>query len=215
MSDKGETSMPVERRDWTPHWGHLVAELVIVFVGVTAAFFVEGYREQLDADRALRQAGAGILAELRVYETKGLAYADSMNAHLDAWEGADRAGRRALPTFFRLPGAPGPPTAAWNTAVASGVASGFDPDFRYRLGYFYNEFSGIQLNYMRHLEFIEREVLPRAELGADAFYDERGNFDPAVRSRMRLVWEYAADLDRLSREAGVLGDELEARLADE
>jgi hypothetical protein len=215
MSHNGEAATPAPRRGRTPHWGRIVAELVVVFVGVTAAFFVEGYREQLDADRALRQASAGILAELRTYETKGLAYADSMTAHLDAWEAADREGRRAVPTFYRLPGAPRPPTAAWESTVASGVASGFEPDFRYRLGYFYNEFSGIQLNYIRHLDFIEREVLPRAELGADAFYDASGRFDPVVRSRMRLMREYVADLDRLSREAGELGDELEARLADQ
>lgn len=207
--------MPVRAGARRLHWGRIVAELVVVFVGVTAAFFVEGYREQLDADRALRQASAGILAELRTYETKGLAYADSMTAHLDAWEAADHAGRRVVPTFYRLPGAPRPPTAAWSTAVGSGVASGFEPDFGYRLGYFYNEFSGIQLNYIRHLDFIEREVLPLAELGADAFYDAGGRFDPAVRSRMRLMREYVADLERLSTEAGTLADELEGRLDDD
>lgn len=213
MTDDQEAP-ETRRRDWRPHWGRMVAELVVVFVGVTAAFFVEGYREQLDADRALRQASAGILAELRTYETKGLAYADSMTAHLDAWEEAEAAGRRAVPTFYRLPGAPRPPTAAWSTAVASGVASGFEPDFGYRLGYFYNEFSGIQLNYQRHLAFIETEVLPRAELGADAFYDAAGRFDPAIRARIRLYREYVSDLARLSQMAGDLADELETRLDD-
>jgi len=213
MIDDQEAS-ETRRRDWQPHWGRIVAELVVVFVGVTAAFFVESYREQLDADRALRQTSAGILAELRTYEVKGLAYADSMNAHLDAWQVEDRAGRRAVPIFFRLPGAPGPPTAAWSTAVASGVASGFEPDFRYRLGYFYHEFSGIQVNYLRHLEFIEKEVLPRAELGPEAFYDASGRFDPAVRARMKLLREYVADLDRLSRMAGDLADELTAMQAE-
>jgi len=215
MTDERGHHEPKRRNRRPPYWGRIVAELVVVFVGVTAAFFVEGYREQLDADRALRQASAGILAELRTYETKGLAYADSMTARLDAWEDADRRGHRAVPTFFLLPGAPHPPTAAWSTTVASGVANGFDPDFRYRLGYFYNEFSGIQSNYVRHLAFIEQHVLPRAELGPDAFYDERGRLDPAVRSRMRLVRVYATDLDRLSHMAGDLADELQARLDDD
>lgn len=205
-------SRPGDR--WRPHWARLGLELIVVFVGVTAAFFVEGYREELDADRALRQASAGILAELRTYETKGVAYVDSMTAHLDAWETADREGRQAVPTFFTIPGAPQPPTAAWSTAVASGVASGYEPDFGYRLGYFYNEFSGIQANYRRHLAFVENYVLPRAEVGVAAFYDASGRFDPAVRSRMRLIRMYVADLDRLSRMAGDLADELEARLEE-
>ena len=44
--------------------GCLQAELAIIFLGVSAAFFVEGYRQQLDQAQQLRQATSGIIAEL-------------------------------------------------------------------------------------------------------------------------------------------------------
>ena len=130
-----------------PRFGRLAAELVVIFVGVTAAFFVENYRERLAAEEDL-----------------------------------------------------------------SGVASQYEPDLRFRLGYFYDEMVGIHTNYQRHLAFIESEVLPRAEIGPAAFYDDAGRFDPAVRARLDLLDEFAADLRRWSTMAGELADELEATM---
>lgn len=203
-----------DRSRWRPNWRRAAVELVVIFVGVTSAFFVESYREHLAAEEDLRQASAGILEELRSFEKRGGEYVHAFNGPLERWREADAAGRRTVPEFYRIQGAPTPPTAAWDATVASGVASQFEPDFRFRLGYFYHEFRGIHENYLRHLDFVEREVLPRIEAGPDAFYDASGRFDPAVRVRMALIEEYTADLERLSRMAGELADELEAMLND-
>lgn len=192
--------------------GRLAAELIIIFVGVTAAFFVENYREEMAAEEDLRQASEGIVEELRHYATRGLVHADSFTASIEAWRAADRAGRRAVPHLYRMPGSPSPPPAAWDATVASGVASQFAPDLRFRLGYFYDEMDGIHVNYGRQLAFIESEVMPRAEIGPGAFYDATGRFDPAVRVRIDLLDEFADDLRRLSTMAGELADELEAAM---
>jgi hypothetical protein len=203
-----------DRPRWRPNWRRAAVELVVIFVGVTAAFFVESYREHLAAEEDLQQASAGILSELRSFETRGGEYVAAFTAPIERWREDDAAGRRTVLEFYRIPGAPRPPTAAWDAAVASGVASQFEPEFRFDLGYFYSEFRGIHDNYLRHLDFLEREVLPRVEAGPDAFYDASGRFDPAVRVRMALIEEFTADLARLSRMAGDLADELEAMLAD-
>jgi hypothetical protein len=203
-----------DRPRWRPNWRRAAVELAVIFVGVTAAFFVESFREHLAAEEDLRQASAGILSELRNFELRGGEYVVAFTGPLERWREADAAGRRTVPEFYRIPGAPTPPTAAWDAAVASGVASQFEPDFRFRLGYFYSEFRGIHENYLRYLHFVEREVLPRAELGPDAFYDASGRFDPAVQVHIVLIEEFTADLDRLSRMAGELADELEATLND-
>ena len=203
-----------ERPRWRPNWRRAAVELVVIFVGVTSAFFVESYREHLAAEEDLRQASVGILSELRSFELRGGEYVAAFTGPLERWREADAAGRRTVPEFYRIPGAPTPPTAAWDATVASGVASQFEPDFRWRLGYFYSEFRGIHDNYLRHLDFVEREVLPRSEGGPDAFYDASGRFDPAVRVHMALIEEFTADLARLSRMAGELADELEATLVD-
>lgn len=198
---------------WRPNWRRAAVELVVIFVGVTSAFFVESYREHLAAEEDLQQASTGILSELRSFEKRGGEFVAALNGPIERWREADVAGRRTVPEFYTIPGAPTPPTAAWDATVASGVASQFEPDFRFRLGFFYSEFRGIHDNYLRHLDFVEREVLPRIEAGPDAFYDASGRFDPAVRVRMALIEEFTADLARLSRMAGELADELEATLS--
>lgn len=213
-SDAIPGSAATDHPRWRPNWSRAAVELVVIFVGVTAAFFVESYREHLAAEDDLRQASAGILSELRSFETRGGGYVEAFTAPIERWREAEAAGRRAVPEFYRIPGAPRPPTAAWDATVASGVASQFEPDFRFRLGYFYSEFRGIHENYLRHLDFVEREVLPRVDVGTDAFYDASGRFDPAVRVRMALIEEFIADLGRLSLMAGELADELEAMWTD-
>jgi len=193
-----------------PNWGQLALELVVIFVGVTAAFIVENIREDRAALDDLRQAARGIVVELRHYNERGQLLAAKLRESIEAWRRADAEGRRAIPTIFRIPGAPTPPTAAWDGAVASGVANHIDPEIRRRLGYFYSEYRGIHTNYARHLEFIEREILPRAVVGVEAFYPN-GEFDPAIRARLTLLEEFATDLQLLSEEAEALADELEAR----
>src|SRR6266480_522554 len=64
-----------------------------------------------------------------------------------------------------IPGVTHPPTAAWNSAVSSGVARMIEPKLRTDLGYYYSEFLGIHDNYDRYNQFTEREVLPRILLG--------------------------------------------------
>ena len=100
-------------------------------------------------------------------------YRDNRN-QVNEMEDADRAGERAVPGYQRIPGAPHPPLAGWNSAVASGVARMLEPNLRRDLGYFYSEFVEIHDNYVQYNQFTEREVLPKALLGPDAFYGPDG-----------------------------------------
>ncbi len=199
-------------KNWSANWRQLLLELVVVFIGVTAAFLVENMREERAEMSELRQASVGMVAELRSYRERGLAYAKAFRDPIMAWRNSDRQGKQAIPELFRIPGAPIPPSAAWDGAVASGVANRISPAFRYRLGYFYSEFTGIAKTNLRHQIFIENEVLPRAESGVQAFYGEDGQFNLAIRARLALIEEFADDLERLSLTAGELADELETTL---
>ena len=78
------------------------------------------------------------------------------------------------------------------------------------LGYFYSEFVGIHDNYDRYNQFTEREVLPKALLGPDAFYGPDGGLLPAFRVHMDLQREFAHDLRRLGTMAHDLRGRLEA-----
>lgn len=116
----------------------IVAEFLAIFVGVTAAFFVEGYRENLQQQEDLENATAGIITELGRYRTRGMEHVDAIVESIEQWRAADERGETTIPAFYWIPGAPLPPSAAWDAAVSSGVASLIPPDLRIELGLFYS-----------------------------------------------------------------------------
>ena len=145
MSDVELIELPVTRgesslRSW-PAWRDLLLRaavgLLTIFTGVTAAFFFDGYRDQLEQAEQLNQARAGIITELGHYEAHGGTIVDDIDNSLARWKAANAAGVQAAPGYYLMNGAPRPPTAAWTSTVASGVASRFDPKTQLELGYFY------------------------------------------------------------------------------
>jgi hypothetical protein len=183
--------------------------LLTIFVGVTAAFFVDGYRDGLAEQQQLRDTRLGIITELKHYEQHGTEIADDIDKSIARWQAADAAGKQAVPGYYLMKGAPHPPSAAWTSAVASGVASHFDPQTQMDLGYFYSEFIGIHENYLRRLEFTEQDIMPKELLGPGAFYDASGKLLPQYRVHMQLLARFNADLRRLTGDARKLRLRLE------
>jgi hypothetical protein len=124
------------KQSWGQRLGWLSGELLVVFAGVSVAFIVETYRDNRNQIAEMHRAVAGIISELATTGTKALKYSDAILAEIPRWEDADRAGKRAVPGYYRIPGAPHPPAAAWNSAVASGIARMLEPWLRRDLGYF-------------------------------------------------------------------------------
>lgn len=189
--------------------GRWAGELLVIFIGVSAAFVVDSYRESRNQAAEFHQALSGVIAELDRHSTRARGYADGVSAKIKEWEEADQAGKRAIPAYYRIPGATHPPIAAWNTMVSSGLARLIEPTLRTELGYFYSEFTGIHDNYDRYNQFTEREVLPRLAAGPDAFYGPDGHILPMFRVHMDLQQEFASDLRNLSAKAHELRTRLE------
>ena len=204
------TEHPEQRRGWRARLGWLAGELIVVFAAVSAAFVVESYRDNRNQAAEFRQALAGVTAELDRHETRGRDFADAINAKIQEWEEADHSGQRAIPGYFRIPGATHPPIAAWNTMVSSGLTRLIEPKLRTELGYFYSEFVGVHDNYDRYNQFTEREVLPRLAAGPDAFYGPDGRILPMFRVHMDLQQEFANDLRKLCTSAHELRTRLES-----
>ena len=199
-----------EKQGWRGRLSSLAGELIVVFVGVSAAFVVENYRDSRNQAAEFHQGLSGVISELNRTESRGREFADAISAKVTGWENADRSGKRAIPGYYRIPGATHPPSAAWNTMVASGLARLIEPRLRTELGYFYSEFIGIHDNYDRYNQFTEREVLPRIALGPDAFYGTDEHLLPQFRVHMDLQNEFAEDLRKLSVKAHDLRFQLEA-----
>jgi len=195
---------------WRSRVGWLAGQLFVIFLGVTAAFLVENYRQRQNDKADMMQAVAGIIKELEEYETKNARYAAAFDSAIEKWKTADRQGHRAVPGYYRIPGSTHPPTAAWTTTVNSGIARMFDPNLRRELGYYYSEFVGIHDNYDRYNQFTEREVLPRLSQGPDAFYGADGKLLPMFRVHMDLQTQFADDLRRMGQMAHDLRLRLEA-----
>ena len=196
-------------QSWRSHVGWLAGQLLVIFLGVTAAFIVENYRESLSQREELHQAVSGLVAELEDYEARSARITNAFDAAIETWKAADRRGQHAIPGYYRIPGAPHPPIAGWTTMVNSGIARFLDPKLRRDLSYYYSEFVGIHDNYERYNQFTEREILPRLASGPDAFYGPDGKLLPIFRVQMDLEAEFAADLRRLTAMAHDLRIRLE------
>jgi hypothetical protein len=188
--------------------GRLVAELFVIFIGVSAAFFVENFREHQRELEELDQAVDGIIFELQHYGTRTLVHAGEIEAALARWEAEDAAGRRAIPADYTISGALRPPAPAWETTVASGTANLLEPTIRMDLGWFYNEHIGVHANHARHVAFSEQEILPLILQGADSFYGANGDLLPQFRAHMELLRTFGEDLRRNARWADSLHEVL-------
>jgi hypothetical protein len=197
-----------QMQSWRSRLGWLAGQLLVIFLGVTAAFLVENYRESLSQREELHQAVNGLIAELEDYEMRSARITNAFDSAIETWKTADRRGQRAIPGYYRIPGAPHPPIAGWTTMVNSGIARFLDPKLRRDLSYYYSEFVGIHDNYDRYNQFTEREILPRIASGPDAFYGPDGKLLPIFRVQMDLETEFAADLRRLT----VMAHDLRTRL---
>ena len=187
------------------------AQLATIFVGVTLAFVFDGWRKEIDESVEARHTLDGLIVELGHYERHGGALAVKMQQSIEAWRAEDRAGRQAPLDLHRIPGAPYPPAAAWNSAVSSGVVNRMDPTLRVELGWFYSEVGGIHVNYARHIAFHEREVMPRVIEGAAAFYGPDGKLKPEFQVHLALMQEFVTELKRLCVQAGELHRKLDAK----
>src|SRR4051812_14667153 len=110
------------RLDLKRYLGRLAGELFVIFAGVSAAFVVDNYRDNRNQAAEFHQALSGVTAELNRHETRSREYADGISAKVKEWEEADRDGKKAIPGYYRIPGATHPPIAAWNTMMSSGLA---------------------------------------------------------------------------------------------
>lgn len=165
----------------------LAFELLVVFMGVSAAFFVDSYRERQQSEARSRQVYLALDRELGRYVEFAPVLAGLMTARLDAWAAARRAGERPPPAYYHEPSGERIPATVWDATLASGGVNVVDPTLFYALAEHYNRLNSISDRYARYNEFTERELLPRERTPA-AFYDARtGELLPA----------YAAHMDRL------------------
>lgn len=166
--------------------GDFAFELIIVFVGVTAAFALENYR-QARQDAAYQHAMVGELrASMDDFATHGVEIDKQIGALLSNFDEARGRGEMAPMPIYRESGGERPPTKAWDGIVATGAARSLDPKLFFRLAVFYSRADSFGERYLRYNAFTEERVLPYVG-DQRAFYDAQARLKP----------EYGAYVDRL------------------
>jgi hypothetical protein len=105
-------------------WAKIALELFVVFVGVSAAFALDDYREMRSENEKRRVVYSALDRELtQMAETHGPRFQKEMTQQLNAWDRAIAHGQKPIPPTFRLPGAERPPTGVWDAAVETAASS--------------------------------------------------------------------------------------------
>ena len=166
----------------------LVAELVVVFLGVYGAFWVDNFRDQQDQEARTEQVILALKQDLSDYISVSGSFNEYMEVGLQEWSNGRDRGETLPPFVFRIFGAEKPPPLTWQAVSQSQLTELLDANLLYELGFFYNELSGIGDRYVRYAEFTESEVLPLLKLDSSIFYTQDGN---------RLLPRFEAHMDRL------------------
>lgn len=171
------------KQEWTAIFIDFVIVVMGVFIGVQVSNWNNARAEEARAAliiEALRQD----LRDGAAVEERFIA---EVGAGLAAFDAARARGETPPPYFFRVKGSDRAPNGVWQAATQSSLADLLHPGLLFDLGFYYSEREGIGDKFVRYSTFVDNEILPRLDAGADAFYDEAGALKP----------EFAANLDRL------------------
>ena len=165
--------------------GKLLFEIVIIFIGVTAAFALEAARQdRSDADYRNSMIAA-MVPTFDDMQRHNRIFINEAAAKIEAFDRDLAAGKQPLLPIYREGGAERPPMRAWDGIVASGVSKALPPELYFQLSQFYNRQESIGERYVRYADMTERDIYP---LGPE----QKGIYGPSG-----LKPQYAAYVDRL------------------
>ena len=199
---------------WTsarPLLSRIALELFIVFVGVSAAFGLDDYRDARQVSNRRQAIYAALDRELgQMAETRGPIFQREMTSELAAWDQAIARGDKPVPPAFKLSGAERPPTGVWDAAVASGSIELIDPNLFYELARFYNRAHSAGDLYQRYSSSAQADVWPHLNEGPSAFWQTDGRLQPAIAADVERLRDFRDSQGQLNREARVLRSKLRA-----
>jgi hypothetical protein len=170
-------------------WKWLLAELAIVFLGVSLASLADDYRRKREDDALSRQVVAALgrsLVDLGKHErTVG----SGLDAELARFDSERERGLRPVPPLYREEMAERPPTLVWSALVETGGARLLPPDLLFDFARFFNRLDSFGERYIRYNQFSEEHFLPLVEQGEAAFYRPDGSLKPEFREHVERLRE--------------------------
>ena len=187
----------------------IALELFIVFVGVSAAFAVENYRDARAQDQRREAVYAALDRELKqMAETHGPILQKRMTEQLDAWDRAVALGEKPVPPSFRIPDAERPPTGVWNAAVASGTIELVEPELMFELARFYTRAETVGDLYQRYSAAAQVDIWPHLREGSSAFWQPNGRLKDEIAADVQRLRDFRDRQRSLSKEAKLIRERL-------
>jgi hypothetical protein len=183
--------------------GWLLVELVIVFVGVYAAFVLDDHRDQRRIERKRRQVYAALLQEFRSHAASLDTVVLVLDTMATGFADDHEAGSMPRPGPIHL--LLGIRSGLWEATLEAGGLDVIDVDLMYRINTYYSLAEFIAREMERLTDLSDRFVLPNADGGLETFYDietqklrksYRWYLDGlvAIRDHMRILSEMTDDL---------------------
>jgi hypothetical protein len=182
--------------------GKFAFEVIIVFIGVTAAFALEAARQDRQDAQYRQKMLGGLAATLNDTIEHNRDFEKLVDKELADFDSALARGEHPKLPVYREPGSERPPTRVWDGIVSTGAAKALDPDLFYALSTLYTRLDSFGERYIRYNDFTEQRVFTLGP-GQPGIYDSKSG---------RLKPEFAAYVDRL-RDLDELAKELDAKAA--
>jgi hypothetical protein len=160
-------------------------ELLVVFMGVSAAFIVDGYREKQDRRHETAQIYSVLASSLKDFHEYGQTVYDRMDTEVVRWEQRDTT-QFVKPPLYREPGGEGPPVGAWEAMLASGGIEIIDAQLFWQLTLFFNRVQSMRDRYQRYNAITEEQIFPLL------YYGSQGAYQPGTK---RLLPEVGSHID--------------------
>ncbi len=174
----------------------LLAELIVVFLGVYGAFWVDSYRDAQQREERTDKVILALMQDLKdAIEVTGH-FRNSIEIGLQEWADSRARGETPPPYVFRIYGSVKPPLSTWDAVRQSQVSELLESNLLFELGFYYNELSGMGDKLVRYGEFTELEVLPRLKQEDTNFYGED----------LELLPRFEAHMDRIREMKDLMGD---------
>jgi hypothetical protein len=205
LAAAGAMATPRRRRLWK--W--LLAELAIVFLGVSLASWADDYRRQREDDALGRQIVAALNRSLVGLEEHERSVGGPLDVRLKRFDAARKRGLRPLPPVYREGMAERPPTLVWEALVETGGARLLPPELLFDFARFFNRMESLGERYIRYNQFSEERVLPLAYRGPAPFYGTDGALKPEYREHVERLRE----LRQMEKKMVIEGAGLRAAMA--
>lgn len=187
-------------------WGALVLELLAVFIGITAGFLLDGYRQERgdiarrdqaeQADVARReQIVDALVQEIQSISDEGRPELAALEDVFREFNEQRNAGERpAVTPFFPSVGFRGD---MWEAALQMGGVELLDVDVAMRVSTFYAQVRAMGVTRDRLTQLSIEILTPNLDAGPDEFYDARAVLRPKYQwypNQMRALLRQASDV---------------------